>query len=148
MRSRSALVRAAAHANGCPSNGPARLTPPARPAALRNTRRWIPLGSFMSTLLHRNCALRLGASSIQQSVSCPLRAETLERVVDVALAVRGEDREAVEPHHALQQVIDFEVGAAPYYTLLHATYRPPPLPQSKNSTWTRYDAAGTTGALK
>ena len=28
------------------------------------------------------------------------------------------------------------------------SYEPPPLPQSKKSTWTRYDAAGTTGALK
>ncbi len=28
------------------------------------------------------------------------------------------------------------------------TYRPPPLPQSRKSTWTRYDAAGTTGTLK
>jgi hypothetical protein len=28
------------------------------------------------------------------------------------------------------------------------SYMPPPLPQSKKSTWTRYDAAGTTGTLK
>jgi len=28
------------------------------------------------------------------------------------------------------------------------SYKPPPLPQSKKSPWTRYDAAGTTGALK
>jgi len=27
-------------------------------------------------------------------------------------------------------------------------YEPPPLPQSKNSTWTRYDVASTTDALK
>jgi hypothetical protein len=27
-------------------------------------------------------------------------------------------------------------------------YWPPPLPQSRKSTWTRYDAAGTTGAAK
>jgi hypothetical protein len=32
--------------------------------------------------------------------------------------------------------------------LSHANYWPPPLPQSRKSTWTRYDAAGTTGAVK
>jgi hypothetical protein len=40
----------------------------------------------------------------------------------------------------------------PQTLLLHAdqviVYEPPPLPQSKKSTWTRYDVASTTDALK
>jgi hypothetical protein len=39
-------------------------------------------------------------------------------------------------------------AAVGFATCSMPTYRPPPLPQSKKSTWTRYDTAGTTGALK
>ena len=54
-----------------------------------------------------------------------------------ARAKEGEQGEACRDNHPL----GLAGSSVP-------TYRPPPLPQSKKSTWTRYDAAGTTGALK